>query len=649
MNTARRWYIYLVCAISLQSVTWAVIALLRNLFAGGSGSIAFIAFQIAVILIALPVFLVHWLWGQRLAQRDANEREAGLRGIYHYSMLIGFLGPVIANTFSLITFLFWLVLGSPGYDASYDEFSGVGGIIYHLVAIIFCSSLWLYQKQVISNDLKSDNEPDGFGTMRRLYMFVFSAWGVTMTTMAVIHLIRWVMLQFGENSYLLDGNLLYVTDEVTRLIVGVPLWFIFWRQAQTLFLLDEPSEAERDSALRKFYLYTTVFVAALTVVTNATIILAGFFRRILDLPSAGDIRVPLPTIIGMALLWIYHSYALKEDAARSPESAKQGGVRRLYLYLIAAVGLTAFLIGLSGDINVVIRSFSTTFFIDEGIKEALAWFTAALISGLPVWLLPWRWAQVESVALSPEGSEARRSTARKIYLYFFLFIATMTVLSSAVYIVYRLLALMLGEPGEGNLLTGIANAIAYSIVGIFVWLYHGLALRGDGESSRREQALRLKDIRVALVADDKTFGQSLLKQLQRDEPDLNFETIFLPPENNEAKNAAIAKLNGAGMIVGPWFIAVEGGSVDSQIAKAVAQSPARKILIPVNKNGWDWAGVDRWNTEALIQQTARAVKQWIDGDEVKAVHPMTVGGIIATVIGVFLLLLLLLIPLSFFF
>ena len=31
MASVRRWYIYLVSAISLQAVTWALIALLRNL------------------------------------------------------------------------------------------------------------------------------------------------------------------------------------------------------------------------------------------------------------------------------------------------------------------------------------------------------------------------------------------------------------------------------------------------------------------------------------------------------------------------------------------------------------------------------------------------------------------------------------------
>jgi len=400
MNTARRWYIYLVCAISLHAVTWAVIALLRNLLAGGRGQITFIAFQIATIIIALPLFLVHWLWAQRLARRDPAERDAGLRGIYHYGMMTGFLGPVVANTFSLFAFVLWLAVGRPGYDASQGyAISPFQDVLYNLIAIIVCVLLWFYQQRVVTEDMRSASENDSHAVMRRLYMFVFSAWGMTMTTMAVIHIFRWIMFQFGRGSDVIGWDVGYLMDEVARLIVGVPLWLIFWRQAQGLF--NGPGEAERESALRKFYLYTTVFVAALSAVTNATFILAGLFRRILSLPSEGDIRTPLPIIIGMALLWVYHAYVLKDDAAHSVESARQGGVRRLYLYLIAGIGLAAFLVGLSGDLSVLIRSFSQSF--GNALKESLAWFTAALIAGLPVWLLPWRQAQVEAVALTPDG------------------------------------------------------------------------------------------------------------------------------------------------------------------------------------------------------------------------------------------------------
>ena len=644
MNTARRWYIYLVCAINLQALAWAVIALLRNLLAGGGGEVTAIAFQIASIIVTLPLFIVHWLWAQRLAARDVNEHEASLRGIYHYGMMGGFLGAGIANTYTMLTFVAWVANGRAGYDYYNYHYSGstLEGILYNLIAIIICGVLWFYQKQVLDDDLKSISQADIHGSMRRFYTFVFSAWGVTMTTMAVIHVIRWIMYQFGDSTAYLNGNFEYLSRELVRLLVGVPLWLLFWRSAQAVF--SEPGGDDRESVLRKFYLYATVFIASLTAVTNATGILAGLFRRILGLDPEGDIRTPLPVIIGMGLLWFLHVYILKEDASVTKESPEQGGVRRLYQYLIAGVGLAAFFIGVSGDLSVLIRSVVSGF--NESLREALAWFTAALIAGLPVWFLPWRHVQNEATELNQEGVDGRRSLARRIYLYFYLFIATMTVLSGAIYILFRVLSLMLGERGKGDMASGIAQAVAYVIVGVLLWIYHGSALRGDGEASRREQALRLKDVLFKIVdAAPSGFGQALLERLQKEEPDLNFELVSLQTSDVEMRKAVVTKLNNSGVIVGPWTIGMQTNGQNPEITQAVVNSKAHKILFPEHVENWDLAGVDSWNTDGLLQQTVRAVKQWAGGEEIKAVRPMGVGGIIGTAIGVLILLLLLAIPL----
>ena len=88
MATPRRLYIYLVSAISLQAFTWAIIDILRGmLIAPFNADPKSLAWHIAIILVSLPVFLVHWLWGQRLANRDKEEREANLRALYLYGML----------------------------------------------------------------------------------------------------------------------------------------------------------------------------------------------------------------------------------------------------------------------------------------------------------------------------------------------------------------------------------------------------------------------------------------------------------------------------------------------------------------------------------------------------------------------------------
>ncbi len=655
MITIRRWYVFLVCAVSLQSVTWAVIALLRNLLAQRSEApITAIAFQIAVIIIGLPLFLVHWLWAQRLAGRDPDERESALRRLYLYGTLAGFLGPFVANTFTLADRLLRLAFGEQRRDVGYSELPPTQAVVYALAAMGVLALMWFYHRRIASADAKAAPETGNAATVRRLYVFGFSAAGLTMTTMAIIHLLRWIMFRFGQGDTIGGVGTGGLTDEVARMIVGLPLWLIFWGTAQRLF--SSPGEEERESALRKFYLYVTVFVAVLGAVSNTTIILAGLFRRLLDLPPTGDIRTPLPIVIGMALLWAYHAYVLRGDADRAGEAPRQAGVRRLYLYLVAAVGLAAFLVGLSGDVSVLIRSLSKEIFGDA-LKEQLAWFTAALIAGLPVWLLPWRQAQVGAVTVTPAGAGERRSVVRKIYLYFYLFVATMTVLSSAVYIVYRLLSLVLGERGGGNLLSGLGQAIAFTLIGVGVWLYHGSALRGDGQLNRREQAGRLAELRVAVVdVGQGRFGRAVLERLRRELPGLALDPIGLTHSASAAMEAAqeniMARLAEAKLIVGPWVIAVAGGpdgAVTAEIAGAIVVSPARKLLAPVWAEGWEWAGVDRWNSEALVRQTVQAVKQLAGGEEVKAVRPLGVGAIIGIIIGVIVMLNLLAIPIMYFF
>ena len=64
MGNVRRWYVYLVCAVTIQAVTWAAMNLLRNLTIVSTEPTA-IAFQISVIIIGLPLYLAHWIWAQR--------------------------------------------------------------------------------------------------------------------------------------------------------------------------------------------------------------------------------------------------------------------------------------------------------------------------------------------------------------------------------------------------------------------------------------------------------------------------------------------------------------------------------------------------------------------------------------------------------
>jgi hypothetical protein len=147
----------------------------------------------------------------------------------------------------------------------------------------------------------------------------------------------------------------------------------------------------------------------------------------------------------------------------------------------------------------------------------------------------------------------------------------------------------------------------------------------------------------------------LTDQLEREIPGICLDPILVdcsevgPVEREVRERALTEKLRLAGLIVGPWQIAMAGEEVSGGVAQAVAGSPGRKLLAPLPTEGWDWAGVDRWDFEAMVRQTVRGVKQVLAGEEVKTQRPMGAGGVIGIILGILVLMILLAIPLFRFF
>jgi hypothetical protein len=659
MHTVRRIYIYLVSAISLQSVAWAAITLLRDLLAPGTyTSIEGTALQIALIVIGLPIFVGHWLWAQRLARREVEERESVLRRLYLYGVLAGFLGPLVANAFDLLDGLLrWIFQLGPQDAYRYLNLSPTGIALYHLAAMAVLALLWLYHRRVLAADRQALPETERAATVRRLYVYGLSAAGLAMTALAIVYLLRWLISQGGGGGIALGYSDL--SRQVARLAVGLALWLVFWTGAQRRFAA--PDDEERASVLRKLYLYLAVFAGVLAAVTASTVVLAALLRRLLQASSpggSGDIREALSIIVGAVLVWAYHAYVLRRDVALAGEQPAGSGVRRLYLYLVAHVGLAAFLIGLGGNVSVLIRWLSGARFV-SGLGGEVAWFSAALIAGLPVWGVPWRPLQGAAAAPGPAGDEESRAIVRKIYLYFYLFLATVTALSSGVYIISRLIARILGGPGADNLLSDMGTAIAFSLIAVGVWLYHGLLLRGDGRRIKQVQREQLAPLRVTVVdAGDGSLGRALLDELRRQLPAVSLQPLGLTPAAAGAMGAGAALpdvpalLAQSDLIVGPWTIAVAGaagGAVTASFASAVTASPAHKLLVPLAQEGWEWVGVDPVKTKGVVRKAVRAVRQLASGEGVQPAQRLDAGAIAAIVVGALVMLAFFVMPLVFFF
>jgi hypothetical protein len=346
---------------------------------------------------------------------------------------------------------------------------------------------------------------------------------------------------------------------------------------------------------------------------------------------------------------------IKSDIKLAGEAQIQAGLRRLYIYLIAAIGLSAFLVGISGILSVLIRSIDQTTF-GTGLQQQLAWFTAVTIAGLPVWYLPWRQAQKTAANTGSEGTSESRSVIRKIYLYFFLFVATMTVLSSVVYITFRLINMLLGE--DPPTLSDLGQPIAYSMIAAGVWYYHWSVLRTDRQRMVLEQVKKLEDSSIVLVdVGDKYFSQKVMEGLKRENLGVSLISIDFGIEGektriSEEQKEIIDQLNQADLIISPWEIVKAGGAsseISNEITRAVVNSSANKILLPTRSERWEWVGVEKWDSEYFVRHTINAVKQFLKGEDVKLIKPLGAGAILGIIIGIIFLLILLSIPVTYLF
>ena len=101
---------------------------------------------------------------------------------------------------------------------------------------------------------------------------------------------------------------------------------------------------------------------------------------------------------------------------------------------------------------------------------------------------------------------------RKIYLYFFLFIATITILSSLVYIVFRMISMILGEPAPS--LSELGQAIAFTLIALGVWLYHWTVLSKDRKSSQLDVKIEFEQTSAVIVGYGAIeYNQEVIKEL----------------------------------------------------------------------------------------------------------------------------------------
>lgn len=630
MSSIRRWYLFSVCAVSLQAVAWAAIVLLRGiLHTGLQADFELISVQIAVITIGLPIFLWHWSRARDHLTDQVVDGEVELEPVplYLYIMLSGFIGPAVTNAITLLTALFHPLLGLSSKPLE-NDMTVPEAIISSGVALLVLCIMSLYFRKLERGEFASGRKDRGcISYARRGYLFALSISGLSLTVYSLIGLLNWMSFQlFVENSVVgLNSAAPIVVDEAARLLVGLILWQLSWGRAQALYYSG--SQDEQESSLRKLYLYTLLFVGSLVVVTTAATVLSGVLRVWLGLKSTGEIHIAVSAIVGFGIVWSYHALVLHRDAQLASSSYGEATIRRIYRYLLATIGFAVVLVGVGGAIDVIIRMIAEQG-LGNVLREQVASVSAALVAGLPVWFLSWQKVQAAAKTSDDLGRIERQSAARKVYIYLFLFVATMTVLVSGVVIVSQLLNIAFGNASSENLANLLAHAIAYSVIAVAVWFYHRAVLSEDRSwDMGSNQQVEANEIRVVIFmpeADDVRIGLNSTWELQFTEIEIESSYSEEAIENLSDSDVVIAHADAIGI---------------------VAISKARKLIIPSSPgHEWNWIGVPVRSTQSQVKDCTQALRQIIAGEKVRPSRRLSGCVLVAVVIIGILILLAFVMP-----
>lgn len=619
MENARRWYTYLTSAISLNAILWAAISLLRTLFSDSvTDTRSDLALTMSILIIAVPIYLLHWRAAQKTAAASLEDRASVQRSLYLYAALGYSLGPILVNLFSLI--LHGIL------DSRANTWSS------SLSAILVMAVSFAYHHR----GLKTDQQTLGQAAspeVRRLYNLAFLTAGLVMLISAGLTLIGWMLYRLPPSAPEFSiwmgqvGNL-GLQSVLLRLVFGLAIFVYFWRALQYLF---SSSQEEQGSLLRAVYLYLLVFIATVTTVSTASAILAGWLRRLLGLSRQGDVRELLPVLIVFGALWAFFGLVLQKGHPESMPSASQARARRIYHYLVAAVGFGALLVGLVGNLNSLLSSlvYNQLGAISLGTRASFATYTATLLAGLATWALPWRVVQAQAEAAGDSGAQSRRATVRKAYLYFFLFISMMTLLGFLVSIVYAGFLLLLGQSSFAEFLRDLVIPVSDTLVAAGVLIFHGWLLRGDQHRLEAEKTTQLKDLRLTILDDgDGTLAAALKTRLEDNYPGLDATLVGLSLAARKALGTKVqqagilSRIKNSGLIITPWSAATSLEKAPPKTAQAIAESRAHKLFLPLRREGVDWVGLPALSPEDWITQTMAALKQYLEGEEVIAKRPL---------------------------
>ena len=594
MKSIRRLYFYLIAFISIEIVLWGLVGLLRSIANDAiSGGADALAQALALILVGVPIFLVHWLWTQRASGHDLEEKTATLRAIFFYAILLATLIPAVQNLLSFIDRALIQGVGlEPGraFSAFREQ-----TLADNLIAIVMNGIVATYFWNILRSEwatLPDAHRAENFTEVRRLYRYVWMLYGLLMTVFGTQQVLRFLFYVPGDVLGELGREV--VVNGVALLVVGTPIWVYAWRVIQDS--LGDP--AEMGSTLRLGILYLLALGGVITVITTASLVVNAIITWILGADWTfrdfiQQVGGPISIGVPLGMVWGYYTYWLNRHIEAVGDRVRQASMKRLYNYILAFIGLVTAFIGVATLFSFIIDMVTGTgVLMSNSTRGALATSLSSLIVGLPLWLIMWRPMQAEAMAPGEMGDHARRSVLRKFYLYLALFASVMGGMATAVGLVYQLIRALLGGDMGSSFMNELLNFIQLLFLFGVVLMYHLNVLRMDGASTADSLADKQSEYSVLVVDSGNGFVEAIRAALMKLGSKVRVTVANADSRPDGSFHAIL--VDGSVAVNAPEWIRSFGGR------KIVVQNEAKEIV---------------WTDDAA--QAAHSVQQLAEGQEIR--------------------------------
>ena len=614
MQNIRRWYLYAVSLISLEVVLWGVIGLLRSLFSQGrvGGGAEQLAWALSLILVGIPVFGLHWVWAQRAAQKDVDERSAAVRALFLYLFLVITCVPALQNALAVLNRAWLVIFNLPVAEAI---FGGNQTWSDNLVALAVNLGAAAYFSGVLRSAWQSDFRAEHFITIRRWYRHFWLIYALVMAGTGVQ-----LTLQFLLSVWNQVGNTaqIQLANGLSLLMLGVPLWYL----SERLLQRARQDPAEQYAVLRLVVNYAILFISIISLLVAGAqlltpVLLVVLGARYQTAAFFGQIALAFSIAVTMGLIWAYYSHSFNRELLGMSDSEREENLpsaertlqslRRLYYYGLAFIGLAAAFIGLQVLLGVILDlAFGDVALAQLALRARLAESFSALLLGLPLWIVAWRTVTLETQQEGEAGEIARQTMVRRVYLYLVLFAAVVGVMLSAGAFLYQILRILLGDPPERPVLDVLAQLKTFLLFAALLG-YHWVVLRADNRLIQATLARRRAQYPVLVLATDDEpmmhlIGEILLQQI----PGL---PVAVHPTSQGVPDSSFST---AKAVILPAELAIQPGEA---YRLWLANYEGRRMILPTPIIGWTWLLGARRTPISMARQTARLLRKLADGDE----------------------------------